>query len=188
MNDWGDHIYVWDDWIDPSIIDQCHEDYHKCMDLGMVVTRKTAIQVDEQLFYPATVGLPYETGFFKVYTKIQTEIIPELINQYPSLDGNYDNIFVSGMKIQRTKLKGGYHSWHTEHCSGIDSHTTLFAYTLYLNDVHEGGETEFLYQGMRMNPVKNRFVVWPAGFTHMHRGNPPLSNEKIIITGWISYA
>jgi hypothetical protein len=57
----------------------------------------------------------------------------------------------------------------------------------YLNDVEEGGETEFLYQKKRVKPVKNRVVVWPAGFTHTHRGNPPLSNAKYIITGWVEW-
>ena len=27
-------------------------------------------------------------------------------------------------------------------------------------------------------------VIWPAYFTHLHRGNPPISNEKWIVTGW----
>jgi len=30
-------------------------------------------------------------------------------------------------------------------------------------------------------------LVWPSQFTHIHRGNPPLSNDKYIITGWIEY-
>jgi hypothetical protein len=56
---------------------------------------------------------------------------------------------------------------------------------LYLNDVEEGGETEFLYLKKRIKPQQNRLLIWPAGFTHTHRGNPPLSNNKYIITGWV---
>ena len=55
----------------------------------------------------------------------------------------------------------------------------------YLNDVTEGGETEFLYQGKRVDAKQGRIVIWPAGWTHLHRGNPPLSNTKYILTGWI---
>jgi len=58
---------------------------------------------------------------------------------------------------------------------------------LYLNDVEEGGETEFLYVKRRVSAKKGRFVLWPAGFTHTHRGNPPLSGEKYIMTGWVEF-
>jgi hypothetical protein len=56
-----------------------------------------------------------------------------------------------------------------------------------LNTVKEGGETEFLYYKKRINPIEGRLVIWPAGFTHTHRGNPPLSNDKYIITGWLEF-
>jgi len=56
---------------------------------------------------------------------------------------------------------------------------------VFLNDVDEGGETEFLYQNKRIAPKKGRMVIWPSSFTHTHRGNPPLSGSKYIITGWI---
>ena len=60
-------------------------------------------------------------------------------------------------------------------------------YSIYLNTVEEGGETEFLYQSQRVKPVKGRIVIWPAGFPYVHRGNPPLSGEKYIVTSWISF-
>ena len=56
---------------------------------------------------------------------------------------------------------------------------------LYLNSVTEGGETEFLYQKRRIKPQQGRLVIFPAGFTHTHRGNPPLSGDKYILTSWV---
>jgi len=56
---------------------------------------------------------------------------------------------------------------------------------LYLNDDFEGGETEFIYQKDRIKPRKNRLVIWPATYTHVHRGNPPINGDKYIITGWV---
>ena len=56
---------------------------------------------------------------------------------------------------------------------------------VYLNDVNEGGETEWLYQQLKIKPKRGTVVIWPTGFTHLHRGNPPMSN-KYIVTGWFS--
>jgi hypothetical protein len=58
-------------------------------------------------------------------------------------------------------------------------------FILYLNDIDEGGETEFLYYPKRVKAKQGRLILWPAGFTHTHRGNPPLSNTKYVMTGWI---
>lgn len=89
-------------------------------------------------------------------------------------------------KVQKTKVGGGYHVWHYESGSR-DNSNRLLTWILYLNDVHEGGETEFLYQHMRVKPEQGTLVIWPAAFTHTHRGNPPLSNEKYIVTGWTEF-
>jgi hypothetical protein len=89
-------------------------------------------------------------------------------------------------KIQKTKIGGGYHIWHYE-SSTRDRSNRLLTWILYLNDVQEGGETEFLYQHMRVKPEQGTLVIWPAAFTHTHRGNPPLSNEKYIVTGWTEF-
>ena len=59
--------------------------------------------------------------------------------------------------------------------------------TLYLNTVEEGGETEFLYQSMRVSPVQGTMLLWPAPWTQTHRGNPPLKGTKYIITTWLEF-
>jgi hypothetical protein len=53
--------------------------------------------------------------------------------------------------------------------------------------VEEGGETEFLYLSQRVKPKTGRLVIFPSGYVHTHRGNPPLSGEKYIMTGWIEF-
>lgn len=95
------------------------------------------------------------------------------------------NIYYS--KIQKTKPGGGYHIWHCER-NNLFSSNRVFAFMVYLNDIAEGGETEFLYQKMRVKPTKGTVVIWPSDWTHTHRGNPPLSGVKYIYTGWIEYA
>lgn len=89
-------------------------------------------------------------------------------------------------KMQRTNLHEGYHIWHYE--SGTrELCNRLLTWMVYLNDVEEGGETEFLYQSLRVKPKQGTLLIWPAAFTHTHRGNPPLSNPKYVVTGWTEF-
>ena len=101
------------------------------------------------------------------------------------IHGNEDFEYTS-MKIQKTLPGQGYHIWHVEH----DPRRTpecrrILAWTIYLNDVDEGGETEFLHQKIRVAPKAGRIVIWPATFPYLHRGNPPLKGEKYIMTSWM---
>lgn len=91
---------------------------------------------------------------------------------------------VHSVKIQKTNIGGGYHVWHSEDL-GKKCSSRINVFTLYLNTVEEGGETEFLYYGLRIKPEQGTLIIWPAGFTHAHRGNPPLSGTKYIVTGWV---
>ena len=85
---------------------------------------------------------------------------------------------------------GGYHHWHSEiypQNASCDSLHRVLLWMFYLNDVEDGGETEFLYQGRKIAPKKGRLVIAPAGFTHTHRGNVARSGDKYIATSWILY-
>jgi len=88
-------------------------------------------------------------------------------------------------KIQKTLPTEGYHVWHIEHGPGHDMGRRALVFTVYLNDVEEGGETEFLHQSVRVKPKTGRIVIWPASFPYLHRGNPPLAGEKYILTSWM---
>jgi hypothetical protein len=61
----------------------------------------------------------------------------------------------------------------------------MLAFIWYLNDVHEGGETEFL-KG-KVTPKRGSLLIFPCSWTYLHKGNVPVSNNKYIITGWIGY-
>lgn len=88
------------------------------------------------------------------------------------------------IKLQKTPPKGGYHVWHCEQ-EVIKQASRVLAWTIYLNDIPDGeGETEFLWQGLRVKPKAGTVSIFPAAFTHTHRGNPVYSCDKYIATGW----
>lgn len=110
--------------------------------------------------------------------------LEEYAEDFPFLQGHDLMSSLCVMQRSEPKTGNGYHRWHSERF-GMNTIERVLAWTIYLNDVTEGGETEFLYQGLRVSPKNGRIVIWPAGWTHVHRGNPPLSNTKYILTGWI---
>ena len=121
------------------------------------------------------------------------DALVEYVNTYNILNTNGKNdpnpfkLKSIRQKIQKTPIGGGYHEWHFED-SGMNVCHRILAWTIYLNDIEEGGETEFLYQSIRCKPTAGKIVIFPANFLATHRGNPPLSNTKYILTGWYNIA
>ena len=88
--------------------------------------------------------------------------------------------------LQRYYPNQGYHAWH---CETFDMATASrhLTYMTYLNDVNDGGQTEFEYQNILVQPKKGLTLVWPAVWTHPHRGIPAIGEDKFIMTGWCSF-
>ena len=74
------------------------------------------------------------------------------------------------------------------HCENDYSDSSLvLAWMIYLNDVTDGGHTEFPIQGKKFQPRAGDLLMWPAYFTHPHRGIPSKTQTKYIMTGWCEY-
>lgn len=90
------------------------------------------------------------------------------------------------------KNVGGYFYWHSEQFphptdqAQRSLHRQLL-FLVYLNDVSEGGETEYFYHDTKVTPKCGRLLISPCGFTHTHRGNAPLSHDKYVLASWISF-
>lgn len=117
--------------------------------------------------------------------QLVTKALVDVVNMYLEKYTFLRNFPLSApeVKWQKTSIGGGYHAWHAEQAYGLNR---IFSWILYANDVEEGGETEFLYQGLRVKPKAGTIVLFGADYRHLHRGNPPLSGEKYIATGWIN--
>lgn len=122
-----------------------------------------------QPFYEILTNI-YKTHYFEKYNSLGTCL------QHSA----------KGMSVQRTSPHQGYHSWHCE-AGDKGSCSRAVAYSLYLNDVAEGGETEFLYQGVKLKPEQGKLTLFPTSYMYPHRGNPIYSGNKYIVTGWFTF-
>jgi hypothetical protein len=85
---------------------------------------------------------------------------------------------------------GGYHHWHSEVYPQNQTCETLhrvLLFQFYLNDVAEGGSTEFYYQKRHIDARQGRLIIAPAGFTHSHKGHVAKSGDKYVATSWILF-
>jgi len=84
----------------------------------------------------------------------------------------------TGYQIQRTQ-PGDHYIWHHD-----QTKTRLVTFIWYLNDVKNGGYTEFI-DGTRIQPEAGKLIIFPATWDFLHRGVSPKSETKYLCTGWV---
>jgi hypothetical protein len=122
------------------------------------------------------------------YVQQLNQIIGLYVKKYEFCNWYNPWTIIEPINIQHYKPGGGYKIWHTERTSNNSiTSTRHLVFMTYLNDVTDDGETEFFYQETKIQPKKGLTVIWPADWTHTHRGIPSMTQEKYIITGWYNY-
>lgn len=94
------------------------------------------------------------------------------------------------IKIQKYLPGQGYHLWHFEKTGDKDQIGRHLVFATFLNDIKDKGTcggTEFYYQKLKIKPQKGLTIMFPAEWTHTHRGIVTNKDIKYLITGWLSY-
>lgn len=190
-----DFVGVYDNVVSPVFCDKLIEYYEWCSknnrtwgrSESSIVKKDNSTGLSPLNFGEIEFTTANTAGFIDEFNNYFWDICyKDYRNMYSILDG-FDNHTIYSYKIQKTLPGGGYHIWHCE--NGEKPYRDRIAtYILYLNDVEEGGETEFLYCQRRVAAKKGRLVIFPANYPWTHRGNPPLSGEKYIMTGWVEFS
>ena len=186
-----DFIEIFDNSVPQELCNELVEWFDRCSDKNftfhnMLLDNRDnlTLRSDESISVPAAPpvsshSLPDElcNAFWKVLNVCFYEYLEKYNKAFLDLSCH---IF----KFHKVKRGQGYHMWHYENDGDSISGRRVLAWMTYLKVPEEGGETEFLHQSKRIEPVVGKTVIWPAYFTHLHRGNPPLKGEKYYITGW----
>jgi hypothetical protein len=169
-----------------------HFDYVESQ-TSLTVKRNTQTVKDTQFFFGDTSAK--EDDIFELrglHRRFSDEFFQACKKASEMYVQKYDGLKTIGrhtiydLKVQKTRPGEGFTAWHFE-SAGAPVSRRFLTYMLYLNDIEEGGTTDFLYQQKTFKPTQGTMVVWPAGFTHMHRGNKPLKENKYIITTWMEF-
>ena len=120
----------------------------------------------------------YDQAFFRCLNnglKKYVRFLPEEYIKHKALNELGDD---TGYQIQRTQ-PGDYYIWHHD-----QSATRLVTFIWYLNDIKDGGYTEFI-DGTRIQPEAGKLIIFPATWDFLHRGVSPKTETKYLCTGWV---
>jgi hypothetical protein len=106
------------------------------------------------------------------------------------LNNLFSDIHDWGFQIQKYERNKGHYRWHNDYkyqevfmgTTGLRT-IRICTFIFYLNNVNEGGETEFI--NGKIIPAPGKMAFFPCSWTYPHRGCMPISNDKYIITGWL---
>lgn len=128
--------------------------------------------------------LNYHDTVLDSYTKQLQKCVVDYEKCYQGLHsvGRYSPD-CENVNIQYYKPGGGFKNWHFERQSMLRDR--LLVFMTYLNDVPNGG-TEFFHQKITSPAKKGLTLIWPAEFTHLHKGQIA-KQDKYVITGWYNY-
>ena len=123
----------------------------------------------------------WQSDFEKIHNPV-VKCVQNYMQSSPSL--KILSSRVVGYKIQMYPENEGHFDWHFD-ASSERTMRRILGLVLYLNDIEQGGETEFYHQKLKVKPQAGHGLIFPAGWTHMHRGCIPTSEKKYIISSFI---
>ena len=123
---------------------------------------------------------------FKDYLNSLNKCYQDYRETYPFLKKFITKVDLGYFNIQKYLPGGHFAELHSERTSLQNLHR-LFAWMTYLNDVDDGGTTDFDYFDIKVKPEKGKTLIWPAEWTHAHTGSILKSGKKYIITGWMHF-
>ena len=93
---------------------------------------------------------------------------------------------IDDLRIKRYRAGGD--DQFEPHFDAIDVRSQRYMVFLwYLNDVAEGGETEFPDLGIKIQARTGRLLMFPPYWMFQHAGLPPRSNDKYIVSTYLMF-
>jgi hypothetical protein len=129
----------------------------------------------------------FDTNICVKYESCLHTVIEKYKEQYPLC---YQELQPWGWTAPRIQRYNPGQYFDKAHCENGGASGELYrhmAYMTYLNDIVDGGGTEFLNQKLTTSAKAGLTLIWPAQWTHYHRGVVAPSEVKYIITGWLCF-
>ena len=173
-----------------TICDDIKDFFEKNKNLQHQGTTSKGVNIDHKkstdiTINPNKLNDPNYKSFQNYFENLQ-ECYLDYKEQWPFLKSFLDKINIGSFNVQKYLPGDHFSNLHSErtHISAIHR---VFAFMTYLNDVDEGGTTDFDYFGLKIKPEKGKTLIWPSEWTHAHTGSVLKGGSKYIVTGWLHF-
>jgi len=159
-------------------------DYHKNNHEYKYKSEQTTHDIETKASTDVNIQFVSNNKFIKEYTNHLIGGLKAYHQKYKHF--NPELCIQEGFNIQHYGPGQGYKRWHNER-GEYQINQRALVFMTYLNDVPDGGGTEFAYYPeLKIKAKKGLSLLWPTDFTHTHRGIIS-QHEKYIITGWFHH-
>jgi hypothetical protein len=94
----------------------------------------------------------------------------------------YDVTFMGMENVNVNRYEPG--EYYVAHADDGIGQSRIISALVYLNNVEEGGQTEFIYQNVSVYPKAGRLVIFPSNYAYSHAAHPPTSGVKYSAAFW----
>jgi hypothetical protein len=184
-----DCIFYVQGFLAPALCDHIIENYrqdprkHPGYTLGSRGERKTEDEVKVSTDLAMDGAGIWKEAHDTVHATV-TRVVLSIAAQFPSLQ--VWPLRSTGYKIQHYRKDEGRFGWHFD-ALGPGAWERQLALIVYLNSVTSGGETCFHRQNLQVKPVAGDALLFPTFWTHMHCGEIPRSDDKYVISSFVTF-
>ena len=185
-------ISVYDNAIsqeDCKSIREFFEETNDCKNPNEFMCKKIGIigdRVDKNIKDSNDVPMSFNFSYIKT-NQIIMQSLARHTKKYVKENDELRNISTWGIldsyNLQRYYPNQGYLKSHCENVN-MTTNKRVLVWMFFLNTVKDGGGTYFSSYDLTVDAVEGRLVIWPAYWTHCHKGIVSKSQTKYIATGW----
>ena len=106
---------------------------------------------------------------------------------YPSIDKVTSWSAQSHYTLKKYDPGQGYHAVHCENTGMKVNISRMLVWMFYFNTITDDGGTFFPEYDRIIDAVEGRLVIWPAYWTHVHKGIVSETQTKYIASGWYGF-
>jgi len=158
--------------------DQNHADGRTSENFDESIKKSTDLTI-----YPK--NLSNTDKYINLYLENLLDCYKSYLNEWPFLNDFLKKVDIGSFNIQKYDVGGHFAKVHSERTS-LDNLHRIFAFMTYLNDDFKGGKTTFTHFDLDVTPITGRTMIWPAEWTHAHKGQIITKGSKYIVTGWLN--
>lgn len=180
------YVQCFDDALEPDFCQRMIASFERLSRLHARSGRGAMTQLEESAWTELNVSKAADASF-ETFFREQTMHYLALYNKRVALTLPIPpRNRLENLRIKRYSVDAG--DRFQPHFDALDYCSNRYMVFLwYLNDVREGGETEFCDLGFRIKAQQGRLLMFPPYWMFQHAGLPPRSSDKYMISTYLLF-